>query len=260
MSTTLRALLTSAAAIALLAGCTNLGIGAPPTGGLDGRTFLSTRVTQNGADRPLVAGSRIRLTFHDDGNLGANAGCNSIGGAWKLDGDVLVYTGGSMTEMACDQPLMDQDTWLADLLGKRPTVALSGNDLVLTAGGTVVTLLDKEVAEPDLPVVGPLWQLESVVNGDVVMGGGLSGSIAFGADGRATFDTGCNTGGAGYTVDGSKIRFTDVVTTKRACTQEGAASEGPMLALLRAPAVTWSVDADRLSLRDGANGLDVRAG
>jgi len=33
-----------------------------------------------------------------------------------------------------------------------------------------------------------------------------------------------------------------------------------MLALLRASAVTWSVDAKRLSLRDGANGLDFRAG
>lgn len=92
------------------------------------------------------------------------------------------------------------------------------------------------------------------------LGGGLWGSIAFGADGRATFDTGCNTGGAGYSVDGSGLRFTDVVTTKRACTQEGAASEGPMLALLRASAVTWSVDANRLSLRDGASGLDFRAG
>jgi len=259
MSTTLRALLASAAATVLLAACANLGIGGPPPGSLDGRTFLSTRVTRDGADRPLVAGSRIRLTFQADGTLGANAGCNSIGGAWKLEGGILVYSGASMTEMACDQPLMDQDSWLVELLGKHPTVALTGNDLVLTTGDTVITLLDREVAEPDLPVVGPSWQLESIVTGDVVMGGGLAGSITFGADGRATFDTGCNTGGAGYTVDGSTLRFADVVTTKRACAQDQAAAEGPMLALLRAPGVTWSVDANRLSLRDGMNGLDFRA-
>jgi heat shock protein HslJ len=260
MSTTLRALLTSTAISALLVGCSGLAIGGPAPGGLDGRTFLSTRVTQNGVDRPLVAGSRIRLTFQADGNLAAHAGCNSIGGAWKLDGGSLSFTGGSMTEMACDHPRMDQDGWLADLLGRQPTVMLSGNDLVLTAGDTVITLLDREVAEPDLPVVGPRWQIESIVTGDVATGGGMSGSITFGADGRATFDTGCNTGGAGYTVDGPTIRFTDVVTTKRACAPGQAASEGPMLALFRAPAVSWSFDASRLSLRDGANGLDFRAG
>jgi len=36
-----------------------------------------------------------------------------------------------------------------------------------------------------------------------------------------------------------------VVTTKRACAQDQAAAEGPMLALLRAPGVSWSVDANR---------------
>ena len=125
MSTTLRALLASAAATVLLAACANLGIDGPPPGSLDGRTFLSTRVTRDGADRPLVAGSRIRLTFQADGTLGANAGCNSIGGAWKLEGGMLVYSVGSMTAMACEQPLMDQDTWL-DACPARPPARCPG--------------------------------------------------------------------------------------------------------------------------------------
>jgi hypothetical protein len=46
---------------------------APPLQGLDGRTFLSTSVTKDGADFPLVANTRIRLNFNGN-QIGASAG------------------------------------------------------------------------------------------------------------------------------------------------------------------------------------------
>ena len=73
----------------VLAGCN--AAGSDPTSSadpmsVDGRTFLSTDVTQDGEERPLVDGTQIRLAF-SDGQLSASAGCNTIGGTYSIDGD-----------------------------------------------------------------------------------------------------------------------------------------------------------------------------
>src|SRR5687767_13306695 len=92
----------------------------PPSGiaiaGLDGRQFLSTHVTVGGAPFALVPNTQIRLSFSDGTNLGGSAGCNIFGGTYVLDGDRIVWTGGGMTEMGCDDPRHAQDDWLTAFL------------------------------------------------------------------------------------------------------------------------------------------------
>ncbi len=114
----------------ILAACGSTGT---TTGGsvesdLEGRTFLSTEMTQGGAAYDLVPGSVVRLTF-GDGRLSANAGCNTLEGDVAFDGSRMTVTSAlASTQMACPQELMDQDTWLAALLscwqrpdgGRRP--------------------------------------------------------------------------------------------------------------------------------------------
>jgi heat shock protein HslJ len=117
-----------------------------PPSTLDGSEWLSTSVTEDGADQPLVEGTQVRLRFVD-GQLAASAGCNSIGGAYRLDGGRLFFEGGAMTEMGCDEPRHAQDDWLLGFLGSRPAIAQDGDKLTLTSGGTVVAFLDAEVAE-----------------------------------------------------------------------------------------------------------------
>lgn len=50
------------------------------------------------------------------------------------DSDAGLLTAGpfASTMMACEQPLMDQDTWLSDFLTSSPNVALDGSTLPLT--------------------------------------------------------------------------------------------------------------------------------
>src|SRR5829696_4142498 len=105
---------------------------------LPGRTFVSTAVE----GFTLVDGTQISLTF-DTPALAANAGCNTLTGAWAVEGDVLATSGGlAQTEMACDPPaLMDQDTWLSSVLTSRPTLTLDGDTLTITAQGATVTLV-----------------------------------------------------------------------------------------------------------------------
>jgi heat shock protein HslJ len=161
---------------------------------LDGRTFLSTAVSENGAPRPLFEDSRIRLRF-EAGRLSADAGCNHLSGGYRLEGTTLVVGQLAMTEMACmPEERMAQDTWLADLLVSQPTVTLSGDTLRVTGRTSEVQLLDREVADPDRALVGPRWQVESIVSGDAVSSipGDAEAHLTFAADERVSGNTGCN--------------------------------------------------------------------
>jgi len=226
---------------------------------LDGRVFLSTSVMQDGAVRPLVAGTRIRLGF-GDGRLNASAGCNTTGGTVRTDAGVLVLDGGAMTEMGCDEARHAQDTWLFDFLAGRPTVRLSGNELELDGGGTVVRLIDREIAEPDLEPTGTLWTVDSIIAGDTVSSvpAGVTATVRLLPGGDLALDTGCNTGGGRFAIDGDTIRFSDIGLTKRACDGPVGVMEGAVLAVVGAEAVTWTIDANALTLQAGPAGLILR--
>ncbi len=111
-------------------------------GTLDGKTYLSTSVT--GAT--LVPGSRISLSF-DDGSVNANGGCNSMGGTATIEDGRLKTTALISTDMGCAQPLMQQDRWLAGLLGDS-AITIAGDEMTLDDGTIKVTFLDREVADP----------------------------------------------------------------------------------------------------------------
>ena len=236
----------------LLAGCA----GAAPAA-LEGRTFLSTGVTDKGAARPLVPGTSIRLTFDKDGQLGVNAGCNHMGGTYRMDGSTLRFEGGAMTDMACDEPRAKQDDWVFGFLASRPTVALAGNDLILTAGDVVIRLLDREIADPDLPLVGPTWTVNAIVSGDAVSSipDGVVATLTFGQDGRVSVHTGCNQGGGSYAVEGNRIRFAEIALTKMACDGARAQMEAAALGVLEADNLTYAIEAGSLTLQAGAQGL-----
>jgi heat shock protein HslJ len=226
----------------------------PPSGiaptGLDGRQFLSTGVTVGGAPFALVANTRVRLTFDTTGGLSANAGCNIIGGTYVLDGDRIVWTGGGMTEMGCDDPRHAQDDWLATFLGSGPSFVLNGNDLTLTSGDTVITLLDREVAEPDQPLAGPTWVLNSIIQGDAVSSvpAGVSATMTFNGDGTVDIQYGCNSGGGRYAVDGDAISFSELIQTEMACGGAAGQVEAEMIAVLTAESLTYTVDASSLAI------------
>jgi heat shock protein HslJ len=213
---------------ASLAACTSAAGPTPaPPAGVAGRTFLSTSITDGGVDRPLVAGTRIRLDLRD-GDLTASAGCNTMGARYHVDGQRLIVEQLSMTDMGCPAALGAQDTWLAQLLGAGPTIRLDGDELDLTSGTVVVRLMDRRVADPDRPLVGTAWTLESIIGGDAVSSvpsGAQPATLLFSSDGTVTVSTGCNQGSATWTRAGTGITFADLVLTKKACAGPGAALE-----------------------------------
>ena len=232
----------------------------PPVG-LVGRIFLSTGVTVDGAPFALADGTRIRLVF-DNGTLSASGGCNIIGGDLDIDGDVLHFSGASMTEMGCEPARMAQDDWLVTFLTSNPSYVLDGFDLKLTSGTTVITLLDREIAEPDQPLTNLTWVLASFINGDAVSSvpAGVSSQFTFADDGTFSANFGCNSGGGSYAVDGDTITFSDVVTTKMACGGAGGQVEAAVLTVIGSEdPITFAIDAGSLTLMTGSIGLQLSA-
>ena len=221
---------------------------------LDGREFVS--VLLEDPSHQLVNGTRVRLTFRD-GHLGASAGCNSLGGDYLIENGRLVVGPMSQTEMGCEQKLMDQDQWLASFLSGNPAVDLSGNDLVLTSHDAKLSLLDREVAEPDQPLRNITWGLSTIVTGEVASSVpvGITATLLFDDHGGIQFNDGCNSGGGKYVVEGNTIKFSELVSTDMACGGDAATVASAVLKVLNAKAVTFAIDNTTLTLQAGDDGL-----
>lgn len=137
-------------------------------GDLDGRTFWSTTVTEGGAERSLVEGTRIELRFDGD-QIGASAGCNSMGGSYSIADGVLVVGPLFATEIGCEPERQEQDDFVADLLGAGPTLVVDGDRLVLTTADIEVEFLDRVVADPDRALVGTEWEVTGFIDGEAAM-------------------------------------------------------------------------------------------
>ena len=227
-------------------------------GSLKGRSYLSTAVTADGKPKELVANTRIRMQFTDDGRLIADVGCNSMGGKVSTDGGKLSVQDLAITDMGCDAPRHTQDDWLAKLLQDEPAWKLEADKLSVTKGGTELVLQDRETAEPDKPLDGTKWSLETVIAGETASHSVGSERAYLTISGeRVTGSTGCNDLQGIVARTGNKLTFGELSVTLKACTGDAAALEKAVLAALKGE-VTYSIEANRLKLRtpDG-NGIDL---
>ena len=141
----------------------------------------------------------------------------------------------------------------------RPALTLAGNDLKLTSPAASITLLDREVADPDRPLVGPIWTVVSVISGDAVSSvmEGVVATITFQADGQVGFNTGCNAGGGRFSATADALRFSELVMTEMACPGPAGEMEAAFLRVLSAETVSYRIEAASLELMVGASGLQL---
>lgn len=228
-----------------------------------GRDFLSTAVTEKGQSRQLVGETRIRLSFTDDGRLVANAGCNTMSGQAEVRDDTLVVADLATTEMGCDPDRHAQDEWLAGFLISRPKVTLAGSELTLTSDTTEIRLQDREVADPDRPLRGTRWVVDTVIDGEAASSvpEGADAHVILGDENGFGGSTGCNQmGGTAVINEGAgTIAFSEVFATKIACEEDKMALEAAVLSVLDGD-VTYKIKADRLTLsHPSGKGLGLRA-
>jgi heat shock protein HslJ len=241
------------------------GCGSARPGGqadpLRGHTFLSTEITVAGEPHELLPGTRVSVHFHDDGRLTAGAGCNTMGGPVGTGGGVLdVGEGLAMTAIGCPEDEQKQDAWLGGFLADKVEWRHEGDELTLTSGATTMVLTDREVADPDRPLTGTTWTVDTILDGATASSSATASKAALTfADGTVEIAGGCNTGSAGYTTDGDMIRFENPVMTRMACEPDLMKLEQAVLDVLQGE-VTVRIEADRLTLEHpSGKGLGLRA-
>jgi len=230
-----------------------------------GREFVSVNVTGD----PIPGGGPMTLGFAD-GQISAFAGCNRGSGAVDLTGGRLRTGDLAMTMMGCPPPRDAADGWLSRFLSAEPSWTLTGDDLTLSTDAGTVTLRDRKVVNPDRPLVGTAWRVDTLVTADAVTTSAALDSsrpmLTLSADGTASGFTGCNqfNGRAEISEDseGSQpgtVDFGPLATTRRACEGDLDEIEKAVLRVLDGR-VEYSIDADRLTLTGAdRNGLVLRA-
>ena len=223
---------------------------------LAGKTYLSQSTT----GITLADGAVLRISF-DDGRISVSGGCNGMGGDVTFEGDAMTVGLMMSTQMACDQPLMDQDSAVQAFLTAGTTVSVDGDTLVLTGTLTgseaTITLLDREVADPDRPLADTAWTVTGVISSDAISSGwGSAVATLTIVDGQAQVNTGCNTGFATVTVDeaAGTITFGPLALTKMMCDDDAMRLEQEVTRVLTGTA-TYSIEAGSLTLMNGSDGL-----
>ncbi|GIH03944.1 META domain-containing protein [Rhizocola hellebori] len=243
-----------AVTLLVLSACSGLGGGAGSQ--FVGRTFLSTEVTGH----TLADSTRLQLAFPEAGKLTAQAGCNHLFGDVSFDGDHMKVAEMGSTTLGCDEARHKQDAWLSAFLKAGPKFTVNGDELVLTGETETIKLVDKSASQPDKPLQGTKWMVQSLVDGQSA-GSVPQGTPAFlRFDGETvTGDAGCNQLSGKAVQTPGAITFSDLKTTKKACAGDGAAVEAAMLGALSGQ-VTAKIDGDLLELRNAnGKGLQLRA-
>ena len=249
-------------ALALLVAVAATGCSAAAAPHLAGREFVSQTVTAPDPNVPLVVGTQVRMRFTAT-DVSFSAGCNTMGGTYSIeDGTRLVLGNVFTTDMGCDPARHAADEWLSRMLGSGPSVRLIGNTLAIDANSIEILLEDREVAEPDALLVGPIWILESIIAGDAVSSvpDAPVATIVFHDDGTLEVDTGCNRGSGPWSTVAGGIQVGALALSKKACEKGPAQLESAMVAVLGAGRISASIDGPMLMLQAGAQGLVLRVG
>ncbi|WP_026256193.1 META domain-containing protein [Mycobacterium sp. 155] len=225
----------------------------------EGRTFVSISVD----GEQIPGGGPLTVNF-DENRISTFAGCNHGSGTADLSGGRVV-TQLASTMMACPPPLGDADAWVSKFFQASPSWSLTGDTLTLKTTTATVTMKDKKVVDPDRPLTGTVWLVQSLVSPQAI-----STSIALerarptltiNADGAVTGWTGCNhvTGHADLANAPGDIAFGPLTGQGNPCPAEVGEIQQAVLNVLGGH-VRSSINADELRLtRDDGYGLILRS-
>ena len=185
------------------------------------------------------------------------------GDAEIVDGRLEISGGLAMTEMACPG-LMRQEQWYGDFLASSPRIEVDGETLTLAAGEVTITFTDRDVVDGPAAVEGVTSRLESVTRTRGNSASGTGGPWYRKAtlrleDGHVGGRSGCNGYGADAALEGDRLRVSEVISTKRACSRARMRVERAFHRVLESDPV-WSVSPTTLTLTtpNGKLGLQFR--
>ena len=176
-----------------------------------------------------VTSALAYIQFEEDGKFTGSTGCNRMFGNADLKGQRIAISGIGSTKKMCKLPegSVGEAVFLK-ALERGSHFSRNGNTLTVSdqRGRTILRFKRRvklpPVEEPSegLTLDNRKWVLESIKNRRTFAP--IKGAfINFDAAKRsAGGDSSCNSFGGRYSVNGSRIRITDIVSTMRACIED----------------------------------------
>ncbi len=120
-------ILSAAVALTLTACASNT------SSGLSGTSWQLTAYGPKTSQSPALPNVETNLTLNADGTLGGRLGCNSMGGEYSISGQTITFKNIYATEMACDEPRMQQEGAAFAILQGATTYKVDGDTLTITS-------------------------------------------------------------------------------------------------------------------------------
>lgn len=195
----------------------------------------------------VIAGHEPKIEFSGDGKISGTTGCNRFFGGYTQSGETITFSGTGMTKMAClAEGVMAQEAKFVSILEGTASAVLDadGNLILMNESGVGFTARPKTEIQPGDPALlhGAEWIVEDINRGGVIDNSRLT--LKFGADGKVSGSTNCNTFSGSYTVDGSTLTLGPLAMTRRACTAPALSNqESRYVAALDGP-LSWELRPD----------------
>lgn len=91
-----------------------------------------------GSTNPAVEDTEAGLTFNEDGTVTGHSGCNGVGGEYTVQANQIEFGEFVSTLMACEDPIMEQEGAMHQILNGLATYEIDGNTLTLSKDGMVL--------------------------------------------------------------------------------------------------------------------------
>jgi heat shock protein HslJ len=105
--------------------------------GLEGPTWVVQEMSVDGTMTAPISEAPPFAVF-EDGAVAGSSGCNSYSGTYQIEGDSMTIGPLASTLMACTAELLGQETFYFELLAQTDSYEVSGDQLTLMSGDTVL--------------------------------------------------------------------------------------------------------------------------
>ena len=195
--------------------------------------------------------------------LSASAGCNSMEGRYSIDEDVLLIDEMAITDMWCSDELSTQEDWLYSFLNSEPTVVPSGEVLIISNEDSSLTFLDQAFATPDLPLTAGTWTVDTLIADNAMTTVNLDAFpvMWFAEDGSFGLSSECTELEGEYENSDDALTLSSVLLVTIECENEAVSSfDQELYEFLVEGDFSVSIEAERLTIMQGANGISATGG
>lgn len=170
----------------------------------------------------IVADSKAYIEFDEnEKRITGNTGCNRMFGSYELDGRKFNVNGVGSTKMACLQPgKMKTESAFLNAIGGANRVRIVRGTLRFYVNDTVVAKFKRNAVGDsggNAAISSMKWMLTSIGETSVHLTNDAPFLNFDSAKRSAGGNSGCNVFGGNYAVDGLNIKFSDIISTMRAC-------------------------------------------